>query len=37
MPNPQELTDVILWINEQYMSIAVDTGTDMLFLLAEWG
>lgn len=33
VPNPQELTDLILWANEQYMSIAVDTGTDMLFLL----
>ncbi|MEM9459543.1 MAG: SGNH/GDSL hydrolase family protein [Myxococcota bacterium] len=33
VPNPEELTEVILWINEQYMSIAVDTGTDMLFLL----
>lgn len=33
VPNPQELTDLIVWTNEQYMSIAVDTGTDMLFLL----
>lgn len=33
VPNPQELTEQILWANEQYMSIAVDTGTDMLFLL----
>ncbi|MCA9709050.1 MAG: SGNH/GDSL hydrolase family protein [Myxococcales bacterium] len=33
VPNPQELTDVILWINEQYMSIAVDTQTDMLLLM----
>lgn len=33
VPNPQELTELILWANEQYMSIAVDTQTDMLFLL----
>jgi len=33
VPNPEELTDLIMWMNEQYMSIAVDTNTDMLFLL----
>jgi hypothetical protein len=33
VPNPAELTEMILWANEQYMSIAVDTQTDMLFLL----
>lgn len=33
VPNPAELTELILWANEQYMSIAVDTQTDMLFLL----
>jgi lysophospholipase L1-like esterase len=33
VPNPQELTDLILWANEQYMATAIDTGTDMLFLL----
>ncbi len=33
VPNPEELTDLIIWMNEQYMSLAVDTGTDMLFLL----
>jgi lysophospholipase L1-like esterase len=33
VPNPAELADLILWANEQYMSIAVDTDTDMLFLL----
>lgn len=33
VPNPEELTELIVWANEQYMSIAVDTGTDMLFLL----
>lgn len=33
VPNPAELTELILWANEQYMSIAVDTQTDMLLLL----
>lgn len=33
VPNPEELTALILWLNEQYLSIAVDTQTDMLFLL----
>ena len=33
VPNPEQLTELILWANEQYMSIAVDTQTDMLFLL----
>jgi len=33
VPNPEALTELILWANEQYMSIAVDTQTDMLFLL----
>jgi lysophospholipase L1-like esterase len=33
VPNPEELTELIIWANEQYLSIAVDTQTDMLFLL----
>ncbi|MCX4245107.1 SGNH/GDSL hydrolase family protein [Paraliomyxa miuraensis] len=33
VPNPMELTELVVWANEQYMSIAVDTGTDMQFLL----
>ncbi len=33
VPNPEELTDLILSMNERYMEIATDTGTDMLFLL----
>lgn len=34
--NPDDLKDLILWINEQYMSIAVDTGTDMLFMQEQF-
>lgn len=30
--DPQALIDMMLWINEQYMAIAADTGVDMLFL-----
>lgn len=33
VPNPEELTDLILWANEQYMQMAVDNDVDMLFLL----
>ena len=29
---PQALIDLMLWVNEQYMAIAADTGSDMLFL-----
>jgi lysophospholipase L1-like esterase len=33
VPSPEALAELILWANEQYLSIAVDTQTDMLFLL----
>lgn len=33
VPNPMELTDLILYANEQYMQMAVEHGVDMLFLL----
>ena len=33
VPNPEELTELILWANEQYMQMAVEHGVDMLFLL----
>ncbi len=33
VPNPMELTELIVWANEQYMSVAVDTGTDMYLML----
>ena len=34
--DPQQLKDLVLWINEQYMSVAVDTQTDMIFLLENF-
>ncbi len=33
VPNPDELTQLILGANEQYVSIAVDTQTDVHFML----
>ena len=34
--DPELLKDLVLWINEQYMDIAVDTQTDMIFLLENF-
>jgi len=33
LSDPAALTDMVVWINEQYMRIAVETGTDMIFML----
>ncbi len=33
---PQKLADLMLWFNEQYMDIAVETGTDMIFMLENF-
>ncbi len=33
IPAPDQLADMVVWANEQYMSIAVDTGSDMIFML----
>ena len=30
------LKDLVIWANEQYLSIAVDTGTDMVFMLEQF-
>lgn len=35
-PNPQELMDLIVSMNEQYMDIAVETQTDMIFLFENF-
>ena len=32
-PNPDELKQLVIGVNEQFMSTAVETGTDMIFLL----
>jgi lysophospholipase L1-like esterase len=31
--DPDALAQMVIWANEQYMSIATETGTDMIFLL----
>lgn len=33
---PDKLIDLMLWFNEQYMDIAVETKTDMIFLLENF-
>lgn len=33
---PDKLIDMMLWFNEQYMDIAVETQTDMIFLLENF-
>lgn len=34
--NPQDLEDLVVWANEQYMRIAVDHGADMVFMLEHF-
>ena len=34
--DPEQLKQLVLWINEQYMKVAVDTQTDMIFLLENF-
>jgi lysophospholipase L1-like esterase len=36
VPAPDELADLVVWIEEQYMRIAVETGSDMIFALEEF-
>jgi lysophospholipase L1-like esterase len=36
VPSPQELADLVIWANEQYLSIAVETQSDMIFLLEDF-
>lgn len=31
--NPDDLADLVIWANEQYLRIAVDYGVDMIFML----
>ena len=32
VPAPDELAEVVVWMQEQYMEIAMSTGTDMIFM-----
>jgi lysophospholipase L1-like esterase len=34
--NPDDLKALMIWINEQYMDIAVETQTDMIFMLENF-
>ncbi len=36
VPAPEQLKEIIIWVNEQYMSIATEFKTDMIFLLEEF-
>ena len=35
-PNPELLAEQVIWIQEQYMSIAVDNGMDMIWMLEHF-
>ncbi|MBI4818628.1 MAG: SGNH/GDSL hydrolase family protein [Deltaproteobacteria bacterium] len=34
--NPRDLEDLVIWANEQYMRIAVDTGSDLVWMLEHF-
>lgn len=34
--NPQDLADLMFWLNEQYLDIAVQTGTDVVFMAEQF-
>jgi lysophospholipase L1-like esterase len=36
VPAPAQLAEMVVWAEEQYMSIAVDNGVDMVFSLEEF-
>ena len=36
VPQPEELKQMVVWANEQFVKMAVDTGTDVVFLLEEF-
>lgn len=36
VPSPETLADMVIWANEQYVKIAVDTQTDIIFMLEEF-
>ncbi len=36
IPSPETLAEMVVWANEQFMSIAVDTDSDMIFLLESF-
>jgi len=36
VPSPEQLADMVVWANEQFMSIAVETNSDMIFMLENF-
>lgn len=36
VPSPQDLAAMVVWANEQYMSIAVESQADMIFMLEDF-
>lgn len=36
IPSPEQLADMVVWANEQFMSIAVETNSDMIFMLESF-
>lgn len=36
IPSPAELAQMVIWANEQFLKIAVDTGSDMIFMLEDF-
>lgn len=34
--DPSDLADMVVWANEQFLDVAVETGTDMLFMLEHF-
>jgi hypothetical protein len=36
LPQPDVLAEMVVWANEQYLSIAVETGSDMIFMLEDF-
>ena len=36
VPAPDQLAEMVVWADEQYMAIATETGADMIFLLESF-
>jgi len=36
VPSPELLADMVIWANEQFIKIAVDTGADAIFMLEDF-
>jgi lysophospholipase L1-like esterase len=36
VPSPEQLAEMVIWANEQFVKIAVDTGTDVIFMLEDF-